>query len=584
MSGRIAQHFILQLLERINIADVVSAHTSIQLKGKDHSGCCPFHQEKTPSFTVSTEKQFYHCFGCGAHGNAIGFLMAINHQSFPEAVQDLASQAGLDVIYEGNTAPPTAVYEPLYALLAQASSLYQQALPQHTHAVKYLQSRGINAQAQQHFLIGYAPNDWHALKPLNNSATTETQLLTCGLMVDNKKRYDRFRDRIMFPIRNTQGKVVGLGGRSLGDAKPKYLNSPETPVFHKNHELYGLYEARQAQPKLPYVIVVEGYMDVIALFQFQFPTAIATLGTAVNATHIRKILRYTKRIIFCFDGDRAGQNASWKALLAMLPVLSQGVDVKFLSLPDQQDPDSYLREKGRAAFKQALEHAPRLSDKLFHELEQRYPLSHIANQSQFAHEALQCIESIPAGFYHDLMVNALAKRLNLDRAQLEQLTHNKTAPVTVSSPPTVPKPRHGRIQIIPAIEQANLLLLHHPSLISIIDTNFNIPPSDTNELSMLRQLLQTLRQKPSLTTGQLFAQLETTSLKHYASQLAITPLNLIETSHKNTLRETVIYLQQQQHQHQADELLHRAKSQGINLDEKKQLQRLLMQINENKLE
>ncbi len=584
MSGRIAQTFIQQLLERINIADVVSAHTTIQLKGKDHSGCCPFHQEKTPSFTVSTEKQFYHCFGCGAHGNAIGFLMAINHQSFPEAVQDLASQAGLEIIYEdGNTHPQTTQYEPLYTLLTQASSLYQQALPQHPNASHYLQSRGIDTHAQKHFSIGYAPNDWHALKPLNTSSTTETQLLTCGLMVENKKRYDRFRDRIMFPIRNIQGKVVGFGGRSLGDAKPKYLNSPETPVFHKNHELYGLYEARQTNPKLPYVIVVEGYMDVIALFQYQFPMAVATLGTAVNATHIKKILRYTKRVVFCFDGDRAGQQASWKALLATLPALTQGVDVKFLSLPEQQDPDSYLRKEGREAFKQALEQAPRLPEKLFYELEQRYPLNHIANQSQFAHEALECIKLIPTGFYHDLMINALAEKLHLNRDQLEQLsssTPNTKTPTPTAIP--VKKPT-GRIQITPAIEQANLLLLHHPSLITAIDPNFNVTQTDTDELTLLRQLLTTLRQQPSLTTGQLFAQFETTPLKPYVSQLASTPLDLSESSYENTLQETIMHLQQQQYQHEADELLLRSKSQGLSFDEKKQLQHILMQMNKNKL-
>ena len=584
MSGRIAQHFIQDLLERTNIADVVSAHVTIQLKGKDHSGCCPFHQEKTPSFTVSTEKQFYHCFGCGAHGNAIGFLMAIHHQSFPEAVQELAARAGLEVIYEGgNTHQQTAQYDTLYTLLSQASALFQERLPHNQQALSYLQSRGINTQAQQHFSIGYAPNDWHSLKPLNNSSTTEEQLLACGLMVDNKKRYDRFRDRIMFPIKNIQGKIVGFGGRSLGDAKPKYLNSPETPVFHKNQELYGLYEARQANPKLPYVIVVEGYMDVIALFQYQFPMGVATLGTAVNATHVKKILRYTKRMVICFDGDAAGQKASWKALLAILPSLTEGIDIKFLSLPDRQDPDSFLREHGRDAFKLALEKAPRLPEKLFNELELRYPLDHIAHQSQFAHEAFKCIQLIPEGFYHDLMINALADRLKLERKQLEQLTHKKDAHQPTQPPPSVTT-HHGRIQIKPAIEQANWLLLHNPSLVQTIDNEFTVLETNTDELGLLNYLLITLREKPHLTTGQLFALLQTTRYTKYSSALASTAPPPENINHQDTIRETIAYLKQQQQQEKADQLLHRSKTEGLSLNEKKQLQQLLMQINENKIE
>ena len=583
MSGRIAQDFIQRLLEQVNITDVVSNHVTIKLKGKDHSGCCPFHQEKTPSFTVSSEKQFYHCFGCGAHGNAIGFLMAINHQSFPEAVQDLASQVGLDVVYEGGA--PAENHEPAYRLLEQAAQFYQASLKSSHEAQSYVSSRGVSEDAQRYFQVGYAPNDWHALKAIKNSANDDSQLLSCGLLVENKSRYDRFRDRIMFPIRNTQGKVVGFGGRALGDAKPKYLNSPETPVFHKNHELYGLYEARQAQPKLPYVIIVEGYMDVITLFQYQYPMAIATLGTAVNPTHIKKILRYTKRMVFCFDGDAAGQRASWKALQATLPLLSQGVDVKFLTLSDQLDPDTFLRRFGREAFKKALEQAPRLPEKLFTELEQRYPLDHIANQAQFAHEAMQCIQSIPAGFYHDLMINALAERLKLDHSQLMQLTEKKPIPAKNNNP-SPPTPVTAQpTQASTAIKQINSLLMHHPALINSIDHQFQIADNPAcHESSMLKQLLQLLRDKPKTTTGQLFAHFATTPLAEYSSELARINLFSSEHSHEDTLKQTIKTLQLQQYQQKVDQLLQRSKSEGLNLDEKRLLQRLLTQINENKRE
>ena len=583
MSGRIAQDFIQRLLEQVNIADVVSNHVTIKLKGKDHSGCCPFHQEKTPSFTVSSEKQFYYCFGCGAHGNAIGFLMAINHQSFPEAVQDLASQVGLDVVYEGGA--PTENHEPTYRLLEQAAQFYQTTLKGSREAQSYVSSRGVSEDAQRYFQVGYAPNDWHALKAIQTSANDDSQLLSCGLLVENKSRYDRFRDRIMFPIRNTQGKVVGFGGRALGDAKPKYLNSPETPVFHKNHELYGLYEARQAQPKLPYVIIVEGYMDVITLFQYQYPMAIATLGTAVNPTHIKKILRYTKRMVFCFDGDAAGQRASWKALQATLPLLSQGVDVKFLTLSDQLDPDTFLRRFGREAFKKALEQAPRLPEKLFTELEQRYPLDHIANQAQFAHEAMQCIQSIPAGFYHDLMINALAERLKLDHSQLMQLTEKKPSPVKNNNP-SPPAPVMAQpTQASTAIKQINSLLMHHPALVNSIDHQFQIADNPAcNESSMLKQLLQLLRNKPKTTTGQLLAHFAMTPLAEYSSDLARANLFSSEHSHKDTLKQTIKTLQLQQYQQKVDQLLQRSKSEGLNLDEKHLLQRLLTQINENKRE
>ncbi len=360
MAGLIAQGFIDDLLNRTDIVEVVSSRVQLKKSGKNYTACCPFHQEKTPSFSVNHEKQFYYCFGCGAGGNALGFIMDHDHLDFPAAIEELAKRAGVEVEREASNTPQKprqAVDSPLYALLAAASDYYRNALkshPQRDAAVNYLKKRGVSGVIARDFALGFAPPGWDNLsKHLGGDSLQQKALIEAGLLVENaenQRRYDRFRDRIIFPIHDSRGRIIGFGGRVLGDDKPKYLNSPETPVFHKGQELYGLYEARKYNRQLNEIIVVEGYMDVIALAQQGLRNAVATLGTATSEEHIKRLFRVVPSILFCFDGDNAGRKAAWRALEATLSNLKDGQQARFLFVPDGEDPDSLIRSEGLEAF------------------------------------------------------------------------------------------------------------------------------------------------------------------------------------------------------------------------------------------
>ncbi|MDJ0740543.1 MAG: DNA primase, partial [Gammaproteobacteria bacterium] len=372
MPGAIPQHFIDDLLARADIVEIIGRRVPLKKAGREFHACCPFHSEKTPSFTVSPAKQFYHCFGCGAHGSALGFLMEYDRLSFPEAVEELASSMGLEVPREAafDQGPD---HRPLYELLELAAQHYEQQLRQHAdaaRAVDYLRQRGLSGEIAARFRLGFAPPGWdNLLQALGGDDERVARLRDAGLITEqDHKRYDRLRDRIIFPIRDGRGRVVGFGGRLLGDGKPKYLNSPETPVFHKGRELYGLYEARQADGHPARLLVVEGYMDVVALAQFGIGNAVATLGTATTSDHLEKLYRATPEVVFCFDGDRAGRDAAWKALQTALPLMRDGRQARFLFLPDGEDPDSLVRQIGAAAFTERVGGAQPLSEYLFEKL------------------------------------------------------------------------------------------------------------------------------------------------------------------------------------------------------------------------
>ena len=362
MAGRIPSQFIDDLIARTDIVDLIGSRVQLRKAGKDFQARCPFHDEKTPSFTVSRDKQFYHCFGCGAHGTAIGFLMEYDRLGFREAIEELAQKAGLEVPSEAVATPTGPDSAPLYAILELAAQVYRRQLREHPdapRAVEYLKDRGLNGEIAGRYAMGYAPASWDfLLARLGTDAGARERLFQAGLITEQDgKRYDRFRDRIMFPIRDRRGRVIGFGGRLLGDGKPKYLNSPETPVFHKGRELYGLYEAQQARRKLERLLVVEGYLDVIALAQFGIDYAVATLGTATTPEHLQLLLRSAPELVFCFDGDRAGRDAAWKALETALPLATGNQSLRFLFLPDGEDPDTLVRNEGQAAFEQRLQRA-----------------------------------------------------------------------------------------------------------------------------------------------------------------------------------------------------------------------------------
>ncbi|MBQ0756974.1 MAG: DNA primase [Amphritea sp.] len=442
MAGRIPQAFIDDILARVNVLDIVEARVKLKRTGKNYSGLCPFHKEKSPSFTVNNEKQFYYCFGCGAGGNSLGFLMEHDRLSFPEAVEELAKLAGVEL---PKTQGPVdhqreQRIKDIYAILEEASEYYQQQLREHSTketAVNYLKNRGLTGQFAARFGIGYAPPGWdNLLKKLASDKDTKLRLELAGMLInkeDSERYYDRFRERIMFPIRDMRGRVIAFGGRVLGDEKPKYLNSPETDTFHKSRELYGLYEARKFNQSLTRLIIVEGYMDVVGLAQYGIGYAVATLGTATTAQHLERLLKMVPEVIFCFDGDQAGRKAAKRALDTTMPVITDGKQARFLFLPDGEDPDSLVRQEGCEKFEQRITEALPLSDFFFKSLEEGADMSSLDGRARFSNEALPLIDQMQPGILKQMMQEKIAELTGLSLEQLISVNNLQEA----TSPPTI---------------------------------------------------------------------------------------------------------------------------------------------------
>ena len=426
----IPQDFIDQLLSRVDIVDVVDRYVPLKKAGQNYMACCPFHKEKSPSFTVSPSKQFYHCFGCGAHGSAIGFVMEYQGLNFVEAVKNLAEGLGMQVPEERTANPEAsrAAREKQLSLegaLTQAATYYKQQLKSAVNAIGYLKGRGLTGEIAARFGLGYAPGDWQNLASVVSDYQSPA-LLESGLVIeaeDSGRRYDRFRDRVMFPIRNQRGAIIGFGGRVIGKGEPKYLNSPETPLFEKGRELYGLYEARQAIRNAGCVLVVEGYMDVVALAQYGVEYAVATLGTATTGEHVRKLLRHADQVYFCFDGDKAGRKAAWRALENSLPQLVDGKALHFLFLPQEHDPDSYIREFGRDAFEAALrEQSIPLSAYFTRELTASVDLSSPEGRAELIKQAKPLLDQIAAPMLGYIIKKRLAELTQMDVDEIDMLT------------------------------------------------------------------------------------------------------------------------------------------------------------------
>jgi len=428
----IPESFIQDLLHRVDIVDVVERHVKLKRAGANYAACCPFHSEKTPSFTVSPTKQFYHCFGCGAHGTAIGFLMEYGGMGFVDAVKDLAHQVGMTVPEIRSEAAERAALagEDLHAVLLQAARFYRAQLKDAPNAIAYLKQRGLSGEIAKRFGIGYAPDAWQALAGAFSDYAAKA-LPAAGLVKENDegKRYDIFRNRIMFPIVDVRGNVIGFGGRVLDSGTPaaggksadgpKYLNSPETPVFEKGRELYGLYQARRAIREAGRAIVVEGYMDVVALAQHGIEYAVATLGTATTPLHVQKLLRQTEEIVFCFDGDDAGRRAAWRALENSLSQLVDGKQVGFLFLPQGEDPDTYVRKHGKTQFEALLHQALPLSRYFLDSLSQRFDLSAAEGRAGLIHAARPLMKTMPPTTFRMQIVNELARRARLTPQEVE---------------------------------------------------------------------------------------------------------------------------------------------------------------------
>jgi DNA primase len=498
MAGRIPPEFIDTLLARTDIVDLIHARVPLRKAGKDYQACCPFHAEKTPSFTVSRDKQFYHCFGCGAHGSAIGFLMEYDRLSFRESVEELAHQAGLQVPATDEPGAGGPDLRPLYGLLEQVSGAYRAQLrshPQAAAAVRYLKERGLSGEISSTFGLGFAPPGWDfLLASLGRDVQQRGRLIECGLVIEQEgRRYDRFRNRITFPIRDRRGRVIGFGGRILGDGKPKYLNSPETPVFHKGRELYGLYEALRAHKNPARLLVVEGYMDVIALAQFGLTYAVATLGTATTPEHLRQLLRATSEVVFCFDGDRAGRAAAWKALEVALPHATGRQLMRFLFLPEGEDPDTLVRREGRSSFEERIERSPSLSELLFDQLMAQVDMASLDGRVRLAELARPLLERVPAGLFREMLDERLASLVGVAPDRLKSVGSRR------------PVPKHRRIaQSLSPLRLAVALVLQHPHIAQRVDTATDgWRKLQRPGIALLAQLLDSIAAYPDLTTAAL---------------------------------------------------------------------------------
>ena len=425
--ARLPQAFIDQVLDRTDIVDVVDRRVKLKKTGKNYSACCPFHQEKTPSFSVNPEKQFYYCFGCGAGGNALGFLMDYERMEFREAIESLAQAAGMEMPAEkADATPQTDHQKPLYESMEKATRLYESLLRKHPtrgRVVDYLKQRGLSGEIARDFRLGFAPEGWDNLMSTLSSEEDIEQALTAGLLIENDsgRKYDRFRDRVIFPIVNQRGKVIAMGGRVLGDGKPKYLNSPETPLFSKSHELYGLHHIRKFAKNLSRIVVVEGYMDVIALAQFGIHYAVATLGTSVGKPHLEMLFRRVDQVVFCFDGDEAGRKAAFRGMEAALPMMEDGRQVKFLFLPEGEDPDSVVRNKGSQHLEHLFDNADPLETFLFDQMAQGIDLETMDGKARLSKLVAPYINLIPDGVFKALLFKALATRTDMDVESLRRL-------------------------------------------------------------------------------------------------------------------------------------------------------------------
>ena len=525
MAGRIPKHFIDELIARADIVEVVGARVQLKRAGTNFKGLCPFHGEKTPSFTVSPAKGFYHCFGCGVHGTAIGFLMAYDNLEFPEAVEALAEMMGLEVPREASATPERKdENDELYALMREADQIYRAALRSSETAIAYLKKRGIDGPTAGRFGIGYAPNAWDTvLRALGTSEAQIAKLLEAGLVVSNDsgRRYDRFRDRIMFPIRNSpRGQIIGFGGRVLDSGEPKYLNSPETPIFRKGHELYGLFEARQTPGRPKQIIVVEGYLDVASLVQHGVENAVATLGTATTTENIRRLTRLTDRILFCFDGDRAGRAAAWRALETALPYGGGTLELKFLLLPEGDDPDSFVRSQGPDAFHALADQAAPLSDFLVKELAARVDLGTVDGRSRFQAVAKPLLKRLPEGTYRAAVMDAFGEALHITPAVLNLMMSDEPA----AAPPPRPAAPGGKRKTM--VQRVIGLALHYPEAAAQITHPERLLQLTQPGAELLRRILTLARTLPQPTTAQLLENLrDDPDLKYVERLVAEEPLD-----------------------------------------------------------
>lgn len=571
MAGRIPRVFINDLLARTDIVDLIDARVKLKKQGKNYHACCPFHHEKTPSFTVNGDKQFYHCFGCGAHGNAVDFLMNYDRLEFVETIEELATMHGLEVPYEAGTGPtPIERHQrqSLYQLMEQLSAFYQQSLHQSngTQARNYLQQRGLSDDVIRHFAIGFAPAGWdNALKRFGRDTDSRAALNDAGMLVTNDqgRTYDRFRERVMFPIRDKRGRVIAFGGRVLGDGMPKYLNSPETEVFHKGRQLYGLYEAQQSHANPQRLLVVEGYMDVVALAQYGIDYAVASLGTSTTAEHIQLLFRATDNVVCCYDGDRAGREAAWRALETALPYLNDGRQLRFMFLPDGEDPDTLVRKEGKDAFEQRMELAQPLSTFLFETLMPQVDLSSPDGRAKLSTLALPLITQVTGETLRLYLRQQLGSKLGLlDDSQLDKLM-----PKQAENANTYQAPQLKRTTMRILIG----LLVQNPRLATLIPSLEGLEQTKQAGLPLFVELVQTCLAQPGLTTGQLLELYRDNKLSPQLETLATWNHMIVEEQVEQHFLDTLTNLYDSVLEKRQEDLIARDRTHGLNADERKEL-------------
>ncbi|MGH8150459.1 MAG: DNA primase [Steroidobacteraceae bacterium] len=585
--SRIPRSFIDELIARASIVEIVGSRIALKKAGREYKACCPFHNEKTPSFWVSPEKQFYHCFGCGAHGTALSFLMEHDRLPFPEAVEALASSLGIPVPREAGESPARRDTGNLYDLMAEIAGFYCDALRGSERAQQYLERRGLTREAVERFSIGYAPASWNAvLKRFGGTDDGRRKLAELGLTAEKTaaapgesgRVYDRFRDRIMFPIRDGRGRIIAFGGRVIGEGEPKYLNSPETALFHKGRELYGLYEARQSRTALSRLLVVEGYMDVVRLHQFSVPYAVATLGTATTSEHLRRLFQLVPEITFSFDGDRAGRAAAWRALEHSLPEAVEGREIRFLFLPDGEDPDTLVAKEGRDAFERRLtQDALPLSEYVVRELGERITARGADGRARVAEAARPLLERVPEGIYRRLLAERLALAFGFQRTPegIAELLGVSIAP----RPGRDRSPRSlGRGSLV---RQAVRLLLHFPLAAARVraDLLAGLERVEEPGARLLEALLADLRMQPAESTAQVLERWrdrpEGESLARLAAAEALVPDTGAAESELEQALERLI---EDAGRKRLDALIEKDRSGGLSADEKHEIQRLTVDL------
>lgn len=572
MSGRIPREFIDELLVRVDIVDLIDSHVPLKKTGSNYVARCPFHTEKTPSFSVNRNKQFFYCFGCGASGNAISFLMDFNHLNFVEAVEDLATFASVDVPRESAVYPSGQKKDDLsglYQLMEQVAAFYVEQLRVNADgkkAVDYLRARGVSGQVAHDFMLGYASDEWQAL----GGRFSQKLLLEVGLSVSNEvgKVYDRFRGRVMFPIRDRRARIIGFGGRVLDDSLPKYLNSPETSLFHKGREVYGLYELLQKNPKPQKILIVEGYMDVIALAQFGINYAVATLGTATSQAHLDLLFRFSSELVFCFDGDKAGRQAAWRAMEPAFASLRDGRLIRIMLLPQNQDPDSLVRMEGVDKFSERVQSSATLSDYFFGHLTEELNLSEMEGRAQLVGKAKPYLERLPEGVFREMMF-----------ARLKQLSGLATLDVLPNETTLRPKREVNNRQDRGRLSSARMaiaLLIQNPGLAEVIEQrDIDWCGLEFPGIDLFKNVLSVILDKKPANTAILVESYRGAAEEKFVNALAFLDLLVPDEGVEAEFCDALDRLLDQARSAVLGRLLTKEKAKGLDSQEKEMLRKML---------